>query len=137
MRHPLEKTICFVNHAFEQIWANYGPQAKSGPPILLFWPADTYTNLNSHRELSGRPFFVLEIIDGSVFQKNKPQRYKIEIKKEKNEMKTFHFEDHIRTWTVISEKKGLHLVFQAACSPRLQQFFKSGPSCEKLAHPCF
>ena len=38
-------------------WANYGPRAKSGPPVLLFWPAGTYTNLNSHRELSGRPFF--------------------------------------------------------------------------------
>ena len=41
-----------------QTWANYGPRAKSGPPVLLFWPAGTYTNLNSHREFNGRPFFL-------------------------------------------------------------------------------
>ena len=63
-----------------QTWANYGPRAKSGPSVRLFWPAGTYANLNSHRELSGRPFFPLEIMDGSDFQKNKPQRYKIGIK---------------------------------------------------------
>ena len=68
-------------------------------------------------------------MDTSDFQKNKPQRRKIGIKNEKNEVKTFYFGDHIRTRTVISEKKkkkGLHLVFQSACSPRRQQFFKSG-----------
>ena len=27
-------------------------------PVLLFWPAGTYTNLNSDRELSERPFFL-------------------------------------------------------------------------------
>ena len=108
----------------DQTWANYGPRAKSGPPVLLFWPAGTYTNLNSHRELSGRPFFPLEIMDGSDFEQNKPQRCKIGIK---NEMKTFYFEDHIRTWTVISKKKDLHLVFRSACGPPLQQFFQIWP----------
>ena len=52
-----------------QTWANYGPRAKFGPPVILFWPAGTYTNLNSHREFSGRPFFPLQIMDGSDFQK--------------------------------------------------------------------
>ena len=90
--------------AIVQTWANYGPRAKSGPPILLFWPAGTY-NLNSHHELSGR-LFLLEITDGSDFQKNMPQMFKIEMK---NEIKTFYFGDHIRTWTVISKKrKGVH-----------------------------
>ena len=76
----------------------------------------TYTNLNSHRELRGKPFFSLKIMDGSDFQQNKPQRCKTGIK---NEVKTFHVGNHIRTWTVIS-KKSLHLVFQSACGPRLQ-----------------
>ena len=44
-------------------------------------------------------------MDGSDFQENKPQRCKIGIKNEKNEVKTFHFGDHIRTWTVISKKR--------------------------------
>ena len=55
--------------ALDQTWANYGPRANSGPPVLLFWPAGTSTNLNSHREFSGKPFFPLEIMDGSDFQK--------------------------------------------------------------------
>ena len=41
-------------------------------------------------------------MDGSDFQKNKPQRCKIGLK---NEVKTFYFGDHIRMWTVISKKK--------------------------------
>ena len=41
-------------------------------------------------------------MDGSDFQKNKPQRCKTGIK---NEVKTFYFGDHIRTLTVISKKK--------------------------------
>ena len=41
-------------------------------------------------------------MDGSDFQKNKPQRCEIRIK---NEVKTFYFGDHIRTRTVISKKK--------------------------------
>ena len=52
-----------------------------------------------------KTFFPLEIMDGSDFQKNKPQRRKIGIKNEKNEVKTSYFGDHIRTWTVISKKK--------------------------------
>ena len=58
----------------EQTWVNFGPRAKSGPPVLIFWPAGTYTNLNSHHELSERPFFSLGIMDGSDFQTNKPQQ---------------------------------------------------------------
>ena len=85
-----------------QTWANYGSRAKSGTPVLLFWPTGTYTNISSHRELSGRHFFPLDIMDGSDFQKNKPQQCKIGIK---NEVKTFYFGDHIRMWTVISKKK--------------------------------
>ena len=76
--------------------------AKSGPPVLLFWSTGTYANLNSYRELSGRPFFPLEIMDGSDFQENKPQQCKTGIK---NEVKTFHFGNHIRTWTVIFKKR--------------------------------
>ena len=49
-------------------------------------------------------------MDGSDFQKNKPQRYKIGIKNEKNEVKTFYFGDYICTWTVISKKKKKQLV---------------------------
>ena len=41
-------------------------------------------------------------MDGSDFQQNKRQRCKIGIK---NEVKTFDFGDHIRTWSVISKKK--------------------------------
>ena len=36
-----------------------------------------------------------------------------------------------------SPKKDLYLVFQSTSGPRLQQFSKSGPSCEKLAHPWY
>ena len=53
----------------DQTWAKYGPRAKSGQPVLLFWPAGTYRNLNFLHELSGRPFFSLEIMNGSDFQK--------------------------------------------------------------------
>ena len=82
-------------YSLDQTWANYDPRAQSSPPVLLFWPAGTYTNLNFHRELSGeRPFFSLEIMDGCDFQKNKPQRCEIGIK---NEVKTIYFGDHIRT----------------------------------------
>ena len=46
------------------------PAGQAGPPVLLFWLAGTYTNLNCHREFSGRPFFFpLEIMDGSDSQK--------------------------------------------------------------------
>ena len=41
-------------------------------------------------------------MDGSDFHKNKLQRCKIGIK---NEVKTFYFVEHIRTWTVISKKR--------------------------------
>ena len=85
-----------------QTWANYGPRAKSGSLVLLFWPAGTDSNLNSHRELSGRSFFPLEIMDSSDFQKTKPRQCKVGLK---NEVKTFYFVDHIRTWTVISKQK--------------------------------
>ena len=64
----------------DQTWANYGPLATSGPPVFLFWPAGTYTNLNSHREFSGRPFFSLEIMDGSEFQKIRLNGAKLEEK---------------------------------------------------------
>ena len=89
-----------LEHCLKQTWANYGPRDKSGPPVLFFWPAGTYRNLNFHHKLSGRPFFPLKITDGRDFQKNKPQRCKIEMK---NEVKTFYFGDHIRTWSVISK----------------------------------
>ena len=53
----------------------------------------------------------------------------------KNKVKAFYFGDLIRTWIVIAkEKEGLHLVFLSACG--FNSFFKSGCSCEKLAHPC-
>ena len=81
----------------EQTWAKYGS------PVLLFWSAGTYTNLNFHHELSRGPFFFpLEITNGSDFQISKPQRCKIE---SKNEVKTFYYGDHIHTWTVIFKKK--------------------------------
>ena len=60
-----------------------GPGCKNGPlsatwpsadmgklrPAGQVRPAGPYTNLNSHREFSGRPFFPLEVMDGSDFQK--------------------------------------------------------------------
>ena len=100
--------------------------------FFLFWPAGTYTNLNSHRELNGRPFFALEIMNGSDFQKNKPRRCNIKIQ---NEVKTFHFGDHIRTWTVISKKKVFTLFSNQRAARGFNSFSKSGPSREKLAHP--
>ena len=51
---------------------------------------------------------MLEITDGSDFQKNKPQRNRIEMK---NKVKAFYFRDHIRTWTVISIKKKEKKIF--------------------------
>ena len=92
-------------------------------------------NSHFHHELSGRPFFPLEITDGSDFQKNKPQRCKIEMK---NEVKTFDFGDHIRTWTVISkkEKKVFTLFSNQRAARGFNSFSKCGPSCEKFAHPC-
>ena len=84
------------------------------------------------------PFFPLEITDGSDFQINKPQRCKIETK---NEVKTFYFGDHIRTWTVISKTKGKkvftlfsNLFSNQRAAHGFNSFSKSGPSCEKFAH---
>ena len=75
-------------------------------------------------------------MDGSDFQKNKPQRSKIGIKNEKNEVKTFYFGDHIWTWSVISKKKKVFIFFSNQRAARgFNSFSKSGPSCEKLAHP--
>ena len=71
-------------------------------------------------------------MDGSDFQKNKPQRYKIGIKNVKNEV---FWRSHSYVDSDL-KKKGLHLVFQSACTSRLQSFSKYGPSCEKLAQPC-
>ena len=113
--------------SLHQTWANYDSRSKSGPPVLLFWPAGAYTNLNSHRELRRRSYFSLEIINVSAFQKNKPQWCKIGIKNEKNEMKTFYFRDHIRTWTVISEKKRkkvFTLFSNQRAARRVNSFFK-------------
>ena len=111
-----------------------GPRAKSGPPVFLFWLAGThrYTNLNSHLELSGRPFFFFRKMDSSDFQKNKSQWCKIGIK---NEVKTFYFGDHIRTWTVISKKRSSPCFPISVWLAASTVFSKSGPSCEKLAHP--
>ena len=127
----------YATFELEQTWANYGPRAKSGPPVILFWPTVTNTNLNSHRELSGRPFFSL---NGSDFQQNKPQRCKIGIK---NEVKTFHFGDHIRTWTVISKKKSspcFPISVRPAAStvfPNLALRVKSLPTPELEPFLCF
>ena len=80
-------------------------------------------------------FFPLEIMDGSNFQQNKPQRCKTGIK---NEVKTSCFGDHIRTWTVISKKKKVFTLFSNQRAARgFNSFSKSGPSCEIIAHPCF
>ena len=80
--------------------------------------------------------FFLEIINGSDFQQNKLQRGKIGIKNEINEVKIFYFGDHIRTWTVISKKKVFTLFFKQRAARGFNSFTKSGPSCEKLVHPC-
>ena len=69
---------------------------------------------------------------GSDFQQNKPQRCKIGIR---NEVKTFYFGDHIRTWIVISKKK-VFTLFSNQLVPRgFSSFSKSSLSCEKVAHP--
>ena len=59
-------------------------------------------------------FFSLEITNSSDFQKNKPQRCKIEMK---NEVKTFYFGDHIRTWTVVFKKKKKKKKRSSPCFP--------------------
>ena len=69
-------------------------------------------------------------MDGSEFQQNRPQRCKIEIK---NEVKTFHSGDHIRARI---SKKVYTLFSNQRAARGFSSFSKSGPSCEKLAHPC-
>ena len=59
-------------------------------------------------------------MDGSDFQKNKPQRCKIGIK---NEVKTFYFGDHIRMWTVISKKKRSLPCFTVSVRPAASTVF--------------
>ena len=78
-------------------------------------------------------FFPLEIMDGSGFQQNKPQRCKIGIK---NEVKISYFGDHNRTWTVISKKKVFTLFSNQRAARGFNSFSKSGPSCEIIAYPC-
>ena len=79
-----------------------------------------------------KTFLSLEIMDGSDFQKNKPQRCKIEIK---NEVENFYFGDHIRTWTVISKKKVFTLFFNQRAARGFNSFSKFGPSYESLPTP--
>ena len=102
MAEWIERVLLSLKEWIDQTWANYGPRAESGPPVLLFWPAGTYANLNSHCEFSGRPFFSFGDHGWQWFSENKPQRCKTGIK---NEVKTFYFGDHIRTWNVISKIK--------------------------------
>ena len=71
-------------------------------------------------------------MDGSNFRKDEPQPCKIGIK---NEVKAFYFGDHIRAWTVISKKKFFALFSNKLAARGFNSFSKSGPSCEKLAHP--
>ena len=88
-------------------------------------------------QIERKTFFPLEIMDGSdLKKKNKPQRSKIGIKSEKNEVKTLYFGDHIREWTVISKKKIFNLFSNQRAARGFNSFSKSGPSCEKSAHPC-
>ena len=59
-------------------------------------------------------------MDGSDFEKIKPQRCKIGIK---NEAKTSYFGDHIRTWTVISKKKRSLPCFPISVRPAASTVF--------------
>ena len=111
------------------------PTGQMRPADPFIWPTGTYINLNSHRALSGRPFFPLEIMDGSDFQKNKPWRCKIGIK---NEVKTFYFgrsHSYVDRDLQKKKKKRTSLVFQSACGPRLQQFFQIWPFDWKACPP--
>ena len=69
-----------------------GGQIRPAGSLILARPH--LQKLKLLHDLSGRPFFPLQITDSSNFQKNKPRRCKIEMK---NEVKTFYFGDHIRT----------------------------------------
>ena len=69
MMQNIESRITGQKLSETQTLTNYGPRAKSSPPVLLFWPAGTYANLNSHPEFIERSFFSVEIIIGSDFQK--------------------------------------------------------------------
>ena len=111
----------------DQTWANYGP------PVLLFWPAGTSGNLNSHHELSERPFSSFKDHEWLCFLKSKPQRCKIEIK---NEVKTLYFGDHVRTWTEISKtkKKVFTLFYNQRAARGFNSFSKFGLLCAKFAH---
>ena len=120
-----------------QTWANNGPRAKSGPPILLFWPSGTYTNLNFYRELSGRPFFPLKIMDNMAVIFKEIGLNGAKLIGIKNEVEAFYFGDHIRTCTVISKKKVFALISNQRAAPGFNSFSKSGPSCEKLAYPWY
>ena len=59
-------------------------------------------------------------MDGSDLRQNKLQRCKIGIN---NEVKTFYFGDHIRTWTVISTKKRFSPCFPISVRPAASTVF--------------
>ena len=77
-------------------------------------------------------------MDGSNFQKTKPQRCEIGIKNEKNEVEIFYFGDHIRTWTVISKKKKKRSssCFPISVRPAASTVFPNlGPQVKSLPIP--
>ena len=49
----------------------------------------------------------------------------------KNEVKTFYFGDHICTWTVISEKKGMVVTFPISVWPMASTVFINLARCVK------
>ena len=60
------------------------------------------------------------MMDGSYLKKKKPQRCKIEMN---NEVKTFYFGDHIRTWIVILKKERSSPCFPISVRPAASTVF--------------
>ena len=73
-------------------------------------------------------------MNGSDFQKNKPLRRKIEIKKQGKNL--LFWRSHSYVDRDLQNKKVFTLFSNQRAARGFNSFSESGPSCEKLAHPC-
>ena len=136
--------ISYRNHqkSLAQTWA-FGKLRPTGQirlPVLLFRLAGTYRNLNSHHELSGRPFFSFRDHGWQWFKKKASMLQNWNEKQGEN-LLFWRSHSHVELW---SPKKKENIKKSSPCFPTSVRpaastvffffFSKFGLSCQKFVH---